>query len=77
MEYILDAGKAVACVNIILKDSPCHNIYCQNCIVSFMEEKHNYEEDDLEKSCPPPARSAKEKEKAQRKNSSELISVQN
>ena len=47
MEYILDAGKAVTCANLIKSYNPCLNLYCQNCIVSFMEEKHNYEEDDI------------------------------
>jgi hypothetical protein len=50
MEYILDAGKALSCTNIIMKENPCLNIYCINCVISFMEEKHNYEENDLEES---------------------------
>mgnify|MGYP006092792553 CR=1 FL=1 len=44
MEYILDAGKAVTCFNLINKDSPCMNVYCQNCITSFMEEKHTFDD---------------------------------
>jgi hypothetical protein len=47
MEYILDAGKAVTCANLIKSYNPCLNLYCQNCVVAFMEEKHNFEEDDI------------------------------
>jgi len=47
MEYILDAGKAVTCVNLINKAHPCLNLYCQNCVVNFMKEKHNFEEIDI------------------------------
>ena len=50
MEFILDAGKAVTCVNLIKSFNPCLNLYCQNCVVSFMEEKHNFEEEDVIKS---------------------------
>lgn len=48
MEYILDAGKAVSCFNLTNQVNPCMNVYCQNCIVSFMEEKHRYEENQEE-----------------------------
>lgn len=44
MEYILDAGKAVTCFNLTARANPCMNVYCQNCIVAFMEEKHHFEE---------------------------------
>ena len=44
MEYILDAGKAVTCFNLIKVTNPCQNVYCQNCVIAFMEEKHTYEE---------------------------------
>lgn len=44
MEYILDAGKAVTCFNLTNQENPCMKVYCQNCIISFMEEKHTYEE---------------------------------
>jgi len=47
MEFILDAGKAVTCANLINQINPCFNLYCQNCIVNFMQEKHNYEEEDM------------------------------
>jgi hypothetical protein len=49
MEYILDAGKAVTCANLVKSCNPCLNLYCQNCVVSFMEEKHNFEEEDVAK----------------------------
>jgi|TARA_B110001450_G_C17655112_1_gene494858 hypothetical protein len=38
MEYILDGGKAVTCVNIIQETNPCKNIYCQNCVVAYLEQ---------------------------------------
>lgn len=28
MEYVLDAGKAVTCYNLIRKNNPCMNVYC-------------------------------------------------
>jgi len=42
MVPILDAGKAVACVNIIRQDNPCINLYCQNCAVNFISDKYNF-----------------------------------
>ena len=47
MVFILDAGKAVTCVNIIRAVNPCYNLYCQDCVVAFMLEKHHYEEDEM------------------------------
>lgn len=44
MEYILDAGKAVTCFNLTAKANPCMNVYCQNCIIAYMEEKHHFDE---------------------------------
>ena len=41
MEYILDGGKAITCVNIINKNNPCKNIYCYNCVVSYYEQNTN------------------------------------
>jgi len=38
MEPILDCGKAVTCVNLIKVERPCHKVYCQNCIIVFMDE---------------------------------------
>ena len=37
MEYILDAGKAVTCFNLIKEINPCMNVYCSNCVIAFME----------------------------------------
>ena len=47
MVFILDAGKAVTCVNLINSVNPCYNLYCQDCVVAFMLEKHHYEEDEM------------------------------
>ena len=44
MVYILDAGKAITCSNLIRQANPCMNVYCQSCIIAFMEEKLNYED---------------------------------
>ena len=52
MEYILDAGKAVCCANLI-SSIPCYNIYCQGCVVNFLKEKHLYDESEIEPSKPP------------------------
>lgn len=42
MEPILDAGKAVVCVNVVRQDNPCFNLYCQNCCINFLMEKYNF-----------------------------------
>ena len=44
MEPILDAGKAVVCMNIIRQENPCINLYCHNCCVNFSVEKYNFED---------------------------------
>lgn len=46
MEFILDSGRAVTCINLIKEKNPCTNLYCSKCVANFMEEKHNYEEED-------------------------------
>jgi hypothetical protein len=44
MEYILDAGRAVTCFNLIKSSQPCMNVYCQNCVIAFMEETNNFKD---------------------------------
>jgi hypothetical protein len=44
MEYIIDAGKAITCINLINTSKPCKNLFCQKCVVNFYEKKQNEEQ---------------------------------
>ena len=79
MEYLLDAGKAVTCINLIKKERPCQNLYCQNCVIAFMVEKHNYEdnEEEEEKSSKEDDQKSKELEERKLKHKLWLKAVQN
>ena len=43
MEYIIDAGKAITCINLIKNTKPCKNLFCQKCVNNFFERKQNEE----------------------------------
>lgn len=43
MEYIIDAGKAITCINLIDTSKPCKNLFCQKCVINLYEKKQNEE----------------------------------
>lgn len=38
MDYIIDAGKSILCINIVKKSNPCKNLYCQKCVTNFFDK---------------------------------------
>ena len=35
----------MTCTNLIQAKNPCFNIYCKNCVIDFIDKKHNFEEE--------------------------------